>query len=251
MSDELKRLAEIIPRNHRVASVTTNSLRSILDLFKIDDLEFPFGITKLEARASASEKTEPIYEDKNYGIKVNEIERVQSFSLGYLLDWDDDGNAKNPIDELGKQMILRALDRAGCEDASVSLLKVIIRDPKIGEYSGTNEELFHMELQSDPVDNDKDRDKVREHPVNEALIKYNNFQYRILNCRYVIDRKQELTQPKSRHKPVVYWRGETVMSLHSPIKVTQRIKEHFGEYGLLKQYGVTEDYKLVLMGVSR
>lgn len=251
MSKELVELADIIPRNHRVACITTNSLRTILDLFKIDDKEFPYGITKLEARSSTTEKTKPIHEDKNYGIKIDRSEKIQYFSLNYLLKFNDDGSTKNPIDELGKQTILRSLDRAGCEDASINLSKVIVLDPKLGEYSGVKEELFHIELQSDPCDSDIDRTKVKEHSVNEALIKYSNFQYRILNCRYVIDRRQELTQPRSRHKPIIFWRGETVMSLQSPIKVAQRIKKHFGEYGLLKQYGVTEDYKLVLMSVSR
>lgn len=248
---EQSNLADIIPRLHRIAGITTNSLRSILDLLLMDDRAFPFGITKLVSWASIDGKIKSIYEDENYGIKVEETEKVSYFSLNYLLDWDDDGNAKNPIDILGRRKILRALDMSGCEDASVRLLKVLILDPKIGEYSNTNEELFHATLNSDPVDNEKDRAKVREHPVNEALIKYNNFQYRILHCRELIDRRQELTQPKSRHKPIVYWRGDTAISMRSPIKVAQQIKSHFGEYGLIKQYGVSEELKLVLLSVAR
>lgn len=221
-----------------------------MDIFTVDEKEFPFGITKLVARASIAGTTALTFENETYGIKVEETEKILSFSINYLLKWED-GKAKNPLDNLGKQNILRALDKAGCEDASISTVKVLIRDPKIGEYSGTNKELFHATLNSDATDSDIDKAMVREHTVNESLLRHNNFQYRILHCRELIERGQELTQPKSRHKPIVHWRGTTAISMRSPIKVAQQLKSHFGEYGLLKQYRVTEELKLVLMSVSR
>lgn len=251
MSEELTRLADIIPKKHRVVCMTTNSLRTVLDLFARNDEEFPYGITKLEAWASNMEEKKPDIEDADYGIRAHRDRRLDSFSLRYELKWDENGRARNPIDELGKRTIENTMDRVGVEDASVSYLKVLIRDPKIGEFAGISEDLFHATLMSDPVDGEKDKEKVKEHPVNEALIKYNNFQYRILNCRRLIDRRQELTQPKSRYNYVVKWDGKTAISLRSPIKVAQRLKERFGEYGLIKQYGVGEEFNLVLLSVSR
>jgi hypothetical protein len=56
LSKDIDRLAEIIPQRYRVAFLATNSLRSILDLFGKDNGEFPYGITKLEARASKQEE---------------------------------------------------------------------------------------------------------------------------------------------------------------------------------------------------
>lgn len=249
MSEELARLADIIPKKYRVACVATNSLRSTLDLFARDDEEFPYGITKLEAWASNLEEKKPDIEDADYGIKAYRGRRLDSFSLRYKLKFDE-GRARNPIDELGRKTIENAMDRVGVEDASVSMLKVLIRDPKIGEFARLNEDLFHVTLKSDPVDGDKDRERVKKHPVNEALIKYNNFQYRILHCRRLIDRRQELTKPRSRYNYIIKWDGRTAISLHSPIKVAQCLKKHFGEYGALKQYGVGEEYNLVLLNVS-
>jgi len=251
MSEELARLAEIIPKNHRVACITTNSLRSILSLFAMDDKEFPYGISKVTAWASNMEAKKPDIEDANYGIKAHRDRRLDSFSLRYDLKFDDVGRPKNPIDESGRKTIESTMEKVGVEDASVSFLKLLVKDPKIGEYAGVGEDLFHATFESDPVDGEKDKVKVKEHPANEALIKYSNFQYRILNCRRVIDRKQELTQPRSRHNYVIRWDGRTAISLRSPIKVAQQLKVHFGEFGLIKQYAVGEEYNLVLLSVSR
>jgi len=248
---DLTNLADILPRRHRVASMTTNSLREALDIFPMDDQEFPYGITKINAWASDIEDPDPTYNNKELGIEVMKDKKTDSFKLRHLIKFDNDGNPENPIDKSGKKEILRALDMSGCEDASVSLIKTIVRDQEIGNYSEINEELFHLTMVSDPIDDSKDRAMVIEHHVNDSLIKYNSFKYRILHCREAIDRKQELTIPRSRQKPIVYWRGSTALSLNSPIKLAQRIKSHFGEYGLLKQYGVTEELKLVLLSVSR
>lgn len=251
MSEELSRLAEIIPKKHRIACITTNSLRSILSLFSMDDKEFPYGISKVDARASNIEAKKPDIEDADYGIKAHRDRRLDSFSLRYELKFDEAGRPKNPIDESGRKTIEKVMDKVGFEDASVSHLKVLMKDSKIGEYAGVDEDLFHATFTSDPVDGEKDKEKVKEHPANEALIKYNNFQYRILNCKRVIGRRQELTQPRSRYKYIARWDGKTAISLKSPIKVAQQLKEHFGEFGLIKQYGVGEEYNLVLLSVSR
>lgn len=248
---DLTNLADTLPRKHRVACITTNSLREVLDLFKMDDQEFPYGITRINASASDIEDPEPTYNNKELGINVLIGKKTNSFNIRYLIDFDDDGNVKNPIDEFGKREILKSLDISGCEDASVSLVNVIVKDQEIGNYSEINEDLFHLTIVSDPIDDSKDRAMVREHHVNESLIKYNSFKYRILHCREAIDRKQELTKPKSRQKYIVYWRGNTALSLNSPIKLAQRIKSHFGKYGLLKQYGVTEELNLILLSVAR
>lgn len=251
MSEELSRLAEIIPKRYRIASITTNSLMNILSLFAMDDKEFPYGITKVDARASNIEAKKPDIEDAEYGIKAHMDRRLDSFSLRFELKFDDAGRPRNPIDESGRKTIENAMERVGVEDASVSFLKLLIKDPKIGEYAGVDGDLFHATFKSDPVDDEKDKEKVKEHPANEALIKYSNFQYRILNCRRVIDRRQELTQPRSRHNYVIKWDGRTAISLRSPIKVAQQLRAHFGEFGLIKQYAVGEEYNLVLLSVSR
>lgn len=247
MSEEGAKVIE----EHRVACITTNSLREILRLFPMQGKKSTYLITKLRARASSMEPDKPLVDDKDYGIKAYLDRSFDSFHLDYELKFDEDGNPRNPIDIPAIERIESAMRKVGIEDAAVEYVKVLIEDSKIGELAGVPEELFHVTIDSDPVDGDKDEKKVKEHKVNEALIKESGFKYRILQVRKMIDRRQELTVPTSQQKPVIWWRGKTVYSLNSPIKVAQRLREHFGEYKLLKMYGAGKEDILVLLGVER
>jgi hypothetical protein len=242
--------AKII-EEHRVACITTNSLREILNLFPMQGKNYTYLITRLKAAASNMEPDKPLVDDEDYGIKAYLDRRIDSFHIDYELEFDEEGNPRNPIDFPAIKRIEKAMHKVGIEDAAVEYVKVLIRDPKIGELAGIPEELFHVTIVSDPVDGDKDREKVKEHKVNEALIKESGFKYRILHTRKMIDRKQELTVPTAQQKPIIYWTGKTIYSLNSPIKVAQRLREHFGEYKLIKTYGAGLKDILVLLSVER
>jgi hypothetical protein len=242
--------AKII-EEHRVACITTNSLREILKLFPMQGEKYTYLITRLRARASNMEPDKPLVDDKDYGIKAYLDRHLDSFYMDYELKFDEEGRPRNPIDVPVIKKIEDAMHKVGIEDAAVEFVKVLIRDPKIGELAGIPEELFHATIVSDPVDGDKDREKVKEHKVNDALIKESGFKHRILHTRKLIDRKQELTVPLAQQKPIIWWTGKTVYSLHSPIKVAQRLREHFGEYKLIKTYGAGLKDILVLLSVER
>jgi len=57
--------------------------------------------------------------------------------------------------------------------------------------------------------------------------------------------------PRTEQKPIISWLGNTIRSLRSPIKVAQRLREHFREYRAIKRYGAGTQDTLVLLGVSR
>jgi len=247
MSEEGAKIIE----EHRVACITTNSLREILKLFPMQGKDSTYLITKLRAGASNMESDKPLVDDKDFGIKGYLDQRLDSFHMNYNLKFDEEGTATNPIDIPTISRIEAGMRKVGIEDAAVEHLKVLIKDPKIGELAGVPEELFHVTIESDPVDGDKDREKVKEHKVNEALIKESGFKHRILQVRKMIDRRRELTVPTGQQRPVIWWSGKTVYSLNSPIKVVQRLREHFGEYKLIKTYGVGKEDILVLLNVER
>lgn len=247
MSEERARILE----EQRVACITTNSLREILNLFLMEGEEFNHLITKLKARASNLELDKPLVDDPTYGIKGYLDRGLDSFTMDYELKWDEDGNPKNPIDRTAVKRIQDNMRKLNIEDAAVEFLQIMIRDPKIGELAGVPEELFHVTIESDPVDGDKDREKVKEHKVNETLIKESGFKHRILHARKMIDRRQELTVPTSQQKPIIWWSGKTWASLKSPIKVAQRLREHFRPYSLIKRYGSDTEDVLVLLSVER
>lgn len=246
------KIAKAIIEENRVACLTSNSLRTILELFSGNKDKYSYNISKLKANASNIENIQPTINNQMYGIEGYLGRNIDTFNIDFRLKFDKHGVPVNPINGNGRSIIERTLDKLNLEDASVDMVSVLIKDPKIGNLSGINEEVFHLTLKSDPVDSDIDRKIVKEHSVNETLVKFNKFKYRIMHARKLIDRKQELTVPRTKRKPIILWLGKTIYSLHSPIKVAQHLKEtHFGEFKLLKRYGVDQEERLVLLGVSR
>jgi hypothetical protein len=250
MADEVKTITQF-----KVPSITTTSLREILNLFKMTGEPFTHCITKIRAAGSNMEKMEPAIENDKFGIRGFLNRRQDSFSIDYEIDWDSKGIPTNPFNAKGIAVVEEAMRNLGIEDAAVEYLRVLIRDPEIGKLAGINEELFHVTLTSDPVSGDLDRNVVKEHPVNEALIKQSGFKYRILHTREVVDRRSELTLSKtqlvSQKKYIFYWTGSTVHSLRSPIKVAQQLREHYQPFQLLKTFGPGTSDTLVLLGVER
>lgn len=246
--------AKII-QQFKVPSITTTSLRELLKLFKMTGESFTYCITKVRASSSNMEKMDPAIKNEKYGIQGYLGRRHDAFYIDYEVKWDDNGKPGNPIDNNGIMVIEDAMRKIAIEDAAVEYLQVLIRDPEIGRLVGIKEELFHVTLTSDPVSGDLDRNAVKEHAVNEALIKYSGFKYRIMHTREVVDRRSELTLSKSKlvsqQKQIYYWAGITVHSLKSPIKVAQRLREHYGDFGLIKTFGPGTSDILVLLGVER
>jgi len=234
-----------------VASLTTNSLKEILNLFPHHKENMKFLITKLHASASRGEKETPLIEDPELGITGYLDKRRDAFYMDYNIHFDDNGKAENPIDQGSINKIISSLNKLGLEDAAVEELQIMIKDKELGEVAGINEELFTMKLISDPVDSDLDRNKVKEHQINKDLVKESGFKYRILHCKHLIDRKQELTKSKSEQRPYIQWEGDTFYSLRTNPSVVQKIREYFQPYSLIKIYGAGQEDTLVLLDVSR
>lgn len=241
-------MVEVIDE-HRVVSMTTTSLREILKMFSADDEAHK--IFRLKAGASKQEEMDPYMEDDEYGV-VGYLDRgSDTFDIDYQLRFDEKGNPTNPIDNSGVNDIERYMDRLGIEDAPVDYMELLINDSEIGEITDVDEEIFQATLVSDPCDGEADKEKVKEHSLNESLIKDCGFKYRVLNCRKLIDRRQVLTKKRTQQEPLILWRGETAVSLNSPIKLAQKLREHFEPYQLLKKFGADEEDVLRLMEVSR
>lgn len=243
--------AEQILEKKYVAALTTNSLKEILNLFPYDLENMKFLITKIRASASKGEKDTPMIEDPSLGITGYLDKRKDAFYMDYNATFDDDGKIKNPINRAAINKIISDLGKLGLEDAAVDEVQLMINDKTLGAVAGNNEELFSMILVSDPVDGDMDRKKVQEHQVNKDLVKQSGFKYRILHCKRLIDRKQELTKSKHQQSPFIEWEGDTFYSLRTQPSVVQKVKEYFKPYSLMKVYGAGQEDTLILLDVSR
>ncbi len=241
---------QVIERKY-VASLTTNSLKEILNLFPYDENESKFCITKLRAKASKGEKETPLIEDPSLGIEGYLDKRKDAFYMDYNVKFNDNGKIQNPINRVAINKIIGDLSKLGLDDAAVDEVQLMIKDRELGKVAGIDEDLFSLTLISDPVDGDLDRGKVKEHQVNKDLVKQSGFKYRILHCKKLIDRKQELTKSKSEQHPYIQWEGDTFYSLRSKISVVQKVRDYFKPYSLIKTYGAGTEDTLVLLDVSR
>ncbi len=245
----MSRVAKKIREECWVACLATNSLLEILKQYARD----PYQITEIKAFASQSLEDIPFFKDENYGIKTFKERDINSFSINYKINWDKKGIPTNPITPATIILIENKLSELGLTDASTESVKLIFKDKEFGKKVDMEEEEFLMELESDPVDDDKDKAIVKEFPVNEALIKHNRFQYRVMHVKKLIDLKQTLTkESKPKFKFIINWTGKTIRSINSPTKVAQYLKDnHLGIYGFLKMYGADEKEVLVLISVTR
>ncbi len=239
-----------------VATLATNSLLEILKIY----VNEPYQIKELRAFSSHSLEDIPYYLNDEIGIKTFKEKDINSFNINYKINFDKKtGNPTNPITPVTITLIENKLNELSLTDASVDTLKVIFKDKKLGKllkskgYLKTDEEEFLMELISDPVDDDKDKAIVREFPVNETLIKFNRFQYRVMHVRKLIDLRQIYTvATKTKLNFIINWTGHTIRSVKSPTVVAQHLKEHhLGEYGFLKRYGSGAEEVLVLLSVIK
>lgn len=232
--------------------MTTTSLKVVLDTYKASGKNPTYLITGLRARSSTVEPQKPDVTDAMLGYEGWRAWKQSVFTINYEVDFDENGLPINPLDPANIDRVHRALDEVGIEDAAVSKARVLLRDPELGKRVGNGEEYWHMTLISDPVQSEVERDRVKDHEVNLALVEQERFKYRILNCRELIDRKQELTLPRTQHKPVIRWVGNTFAGMRSKPSVVQRVhREHMGEFGLRKVYGPGQEDTVVLLSVSR
>lgn len=251
----MSKIAKKIRAEVWVTSLATNSLIEILKLYT----RTIYQITEIKAFASQSIDDVPHFYDEDYGIKTFKEKKINSFNLNYKIKYDEKGKPTNPITSVTIQKIEEHLTELGLTDASTDSFKVIFKDKKFGELKKvkelikSEEEEFLMEFISDPVDNEKDKAIVKEFPVNEALIKHNRFQYRVMNVKKLIDLRQTFVKStKTKLNFIIHWTGKTVKSINCATSIAQYIKEnHLGEYKLLKLYGADEKEVLVLISVSR
>lgn len=238
-------------------SMATTSLRAVLDTYlaKHDDggiKGYDCLITKVNAIGSTKDEKSPDVEDDELGIKGWHARSGPQFRINYEIEFDDDGVPVNPLNRDRVDSVIHHMDRLGIDDASVSRARVLFWDEELGETTETGRAQWHMNLESGFVDAEQDRKEVKKHPENMALIEQEGFKYRVLNCRRLIDRQQELNEPRTKQRPAIEWNGDTFDGLRNDINHhTRRINtEHMGKYGFLKRYGPDEEDSIILLGVE-
>lgn len=229
---------------HGVVSITTVSLKEILKLFRGN------RILKLKARGSNRNELD---EDNGTGLGFN-IKKMNSTML--MLDYNAEKHI--PLDNFAENKILNILDQNYIEDMPIQEITVCITDKELGEIAqdvgclgvSKKDTEFYATFIAEHCDGEGDKQRIIEHPTNKNLIENYHFKYMILNLKNLINKMQILTLPKRKHKQIISC-GKTYYSLYSPFLVTQRLKMHLGEYGLMKYYQPGKEDKLMLVNTER
>lgn len=253
MSSNSQRSQKYLP------SLATTSLKAVLDTYRAEPTStgrvpggYGYLITKLSANGSKSDQSDPDYVDGALGAKAWHSSGGPKMRLRYEVDWNDDGEPTNPLDADAISRIHDLIDKVGLVDASVSTCRVMFWDEALADEANTDDGLWHMTLQSDYVDGDRDRDEVEKHPENMALIEQEAFKYRVLNCRRLIDRRQELNKSRAKRQPTIVWNGDTFDGLRNEIGIEARrvVNEHMGDYGIGKRYEPGAEDSITLVSVE-
>lgn len=240
-------------------SLATASLKAVLDTYRAEPTsngEVPGGysylITKLSAFGSKDDQTDPDIEEDDLGAEAWLSSTGAELRLRYEVNWDDAGEPTNPLDSDAVSRIHDLIERVGLVDASVSTCRVMFWDETLAEAADVDHGLWHMTLQSAHVDGERDRTEIEKHPENMTLIEQEGFQYRVLNCRRLIDRRQELNESRAKQQPTIVWNGDTFDGLRNKLGIDARriVNEHMGDYGIGKRYEPGAEDSITLVSVE-
>jgi len=253
MSSNSRRSQKYLP------SLATPSLKTVLDTYRAEATStggvpggYGYLITKLSAFGSKANQSDPDIVDDDLGAEAWLSSTGAKMRLRYEVDWDDAGEPTNPLNSDGISKIHDLIDRVGLVDASVSTVRVLFRDETLADIADVDDGLWHMTLQSDHVDGDRDRTEIEKHPENMDLIEQEGFKYRVLNCRRLIDRRQELNKSKAKQQPTIVWNGDTFDGLRNEIGIEARriVNDHMGDYGIGKRYEPGAEDSITLVSVE-
>ena len=253
MNSDSRRSQKYLP------SLATPSLKSVLDTCRAEPTsngEVPGGygylITKLSASGSKADQSDPDEELDDLGAEAWRSSTGAKMRLSYEVDWDDTGEPTNPLDSKAISRISDLIDRVGMVDASVSMCRVMFWDETLADAANVDDELWHMTLQSSHVDGEHDRTEIEKHPENMTLIEQEGFKYMVLNCRRLIDRRQELNQSRAKQQPTIVWNGDTFGGLRNELGIEARriANRHMGDYGIGKRYEPGAEDSITLVSVE-
>lgn len=245
-----------------VPAMATVSLKQVLELYKAGSGSsgglnggYSHLISRLSARGTQGDNGDPDLEEDVMGLRTWMANSSSRFDMEYTLRFDDDGFPENPLTEDRIRMVHRHLDAAGLSDAAVSKVSIIFYDEELGDRANVAGNKWHMTLESDPADSNKDRSEIDAHSENVPLIEEEGFKYHVLNVRRLIDRRQELmAESRTDQRPQFVWEGDTFDGIHNALPTATAVKllnkDQMGKYGFGKRYGKDREDSIVLMGVE-
>lgn len=247
------------PKQKYLPSVGTVSLSQMLDVFEAVKGEgclpggYSYLIENITASASDGYKDNPDLTNTDLGLETCTSQSRSKSVIDYEIEWNSNGKPVNPLDRSSINTIQKHLNAANLKDAPVSHMTVLFCDKELGKLVGNGEEQWSLTFRSDAVDGEQERQEINKHPENRPLIKNEGFNYRVLNCTRLIDRRQVFMKARANQKPQLMWRDHTFSGLenNAGIKPMRRLHTaHMGKFGFGKTYQNGQEDSIVLVGTN-
>ena len=212
----------------------TTSLMAILDIYEnVKEID---RILLLDTKAIILLDSESIYANNDYGFYISKDKNIK-FSWNYRRDF----NIKNLITKENLETFRENLKQSGIVDASVSQLRVVIKDEKLGRKfpEFTTEDTFIMRLIANPADSNLDRRLVKSKPINKRLVEELKFKYMVMNLYEFMEYSEYLSEKKTDWEFLIYRnpKNRTMTGIITkPTLARHMYKSYFGKFGILKGY---------------
>lgn len=237
--------AQDTTRTVQIPSLTTNSLRAVLEAF---------GTNIIDLRAHGSVTTTnqtTIDELRAYGVTC-EQETNHRITIDYTDLRTDEGELSNPLDQEARETLDEHLgavlddDTRDAEpDLAVTSLTIRITDEALQEVTPAQTPEFDLRFVADPAE-PAVREQTQRSNEDRGLYTQLGFEFQNLNLRSVTE---TATKPKENTDGrYLSWQGPDDIRPRVPQKLAVRINDRVlpNEYGMLKPYQIVDDHTLEL-----
>jgi hypothetical protein len=236
-------------QNLALAVFITPSFKKILDTF---------GENIISLRGSGMKN-----ETKSDKIDIGGFDFLKVKKGSCKIHYDFHKNGK--LDKSTIIQIKNLLDNYGLEDCSIDYLKIEISDENLKDsindfFNGkidfkVETSKFIAELKLEKCESNIDKEKWDDEDYNYKTLLPIGFKKSMLHCIRLIDEGQYYRLKKFGKKfYYINWepgkRSVNIADLQSPIEIVSALKSNLQPYGLVKNYKIDKQNKLVLTGIS-
>jgi len=232
-------------RTVQIPSLTTNSLRAVLDAFNTSIINL-----RAHGRITTTNQT-TIDELRAYGV-TREQETNHRINVDYTDLRTEAGDHTNPLDQEARETLdkhLRAVldDETRDVDPDLAVTSVTIRitEESLQEVTPAQTPEFDLRFVADPAE-PAVRDRTQRSNADRGLYSQLGFNFQNLNLRSVTETVMKLSERSAGC--YLSWQGPDDTGPRVPQKLAVRINDRVlpEEYGMLKPYAIVDDQTLEL-----
>jgi hypothetical protein len=232
-------------RTVQIPSLTTNSLRAILEAFET-------SIIDLRAHGSVTTTNQTTIDElRAYGV-TREQETNHRITIDYTDLRTNEGELSNPLDQEAIETLYEHLRAVLDDDArdvkpdlAVTSLTIRVTEEALQEVTPAQTPEFDLRFVADPAEPAAQKHTERSN-ADRGLYTQLGFEFQNLNLRTVTETVTKFTEKSDGR--YLSWQGPDDIRPRAPWQLAVRINDRVlpDEYGLMKHYKIVDDHTLEL-----